>query len=107
MQREIRAFLDDHPDGWSHQAWSGFLDRLRAEGYDTSDPDAIGHRLEGARLARFLEHLGVHGLGPRRREALVDRFGTLWKLRHAGEEEIGGTPGITAPLAREIRGALG
>lgn len=49
----------------------------------------------------------VRGLGPRKRAALLARFGNLGALADAGEDQLAETPGIGPRLAGEIRRALG
>ncbi len=106
LRGEIRAFLDEHPHGWSHDAWTGFLGNLQTAGYRTSDPEMIGRELEAARLHRVLDAKNIRGLGPRRRSALVDRFGRLWNLRQASVEQIAEVAGINRNLAEQVRSAV-
>jgi len=42
------------------------------------------------------------GISRRRKEQLLEKFGSVTRLRQAGEEEIAEVPGITARLAGEI-----
>jgi excinuclease ABC subunit C len=49
---------------------------------------------------------GVAGLGPARRKALLNHFGSLKKLRAATEDEIAAVPGIGPQLARTVVEAL-
>ena len=49
---------------------------------------------------------GVPGLGPARRKALLNHFGSLKKLRAATEDEIAAVPGIGPQLARGVVEAL-
>ena len=48
----------------------------------------------------------VPGVGPKRRRALMKRFGSMKRLRAASEEEIASTPGIPAEVARAVWQAL-
>ena len=48
----------------------------------------------------------VPGLGPARRKALLNHFGSLKKLRAATEDEIAAVPGIGPQLARGVLEAL-
>jgi excinuclease ABC subunit C len=50
---------------------------------------------------------GIPGVGPARRRALMQAFGSVRKLRDASEEALATVPGIGPALAREIREALG
>ncbi len=48
----------------------------------------------------------IRGVGPRRRTALLKRFGSARRLAEASEEEIASVAGISPALAREIKLAL-
>ena len=48
----------------------------------------------------------VPGVGPKRRRALMRRFGSLRRLRAASEEQIAQTPGVPAEVARAVWQAL-
>jgi hypothetical protein len=100
MRSDLREFASTRPDGWSHDEWLGLLDSLRERGHDTSDTETIGRDLERERLSVTLER--IPGLGPRKVDALVDRFGTLWSLRQANAEEIASVPTIPRNLAERI-----
>ncbi|HEX6233069.1 MAG TPA: excinuclease ABC subunit UvrC [Jiangellaceae bacterium] len=49
---------------------------------------------------------GVPGLGPARRKALLNHFGSVKKLRAATDDEIAAVPGIGPQLARAVVQAL-
>lgn len=100
LREDLRAFAAARPSGWEHHDWLAFLDHLRERGHDTSDPEAIGAALERERLAVVLA--GVEGLGPRRVHSLVDRFRTLWSMRHAAADEVAGVPGMNRPVAERL-----
>ncbi|MGH7476156.1 MAG: helix-hairpin-helix domain-containing protein [Longimicrobiales bacterium] len=106
LTAEVRNFVRSHPGGWNHGDWLAFVSHLEQHGYDVSDPERIGVELERARLAEVLQALGINGLGPQRRQALIERFGTLWELRHATAERMAEVRGINLELARRIRSAL-
>lgn len=106
MEKHLVAFIEAHPDGWDHQDWLGLLAELEADGVDVNDTQAIGRELERQRLAWELRRQNVRGLGPRRIEALVDRFGTLYALRRAGADEIAEIKTIHAGLAEDVVEAL-
>ncbi len=55
-------------------------------------------------LTSFLE--GIPGVGPKRRRALMDHFGTWDALRAASVEELARVPGISPKLAQRIWQAL-
>ncbi len=80
------------------------LQRLRDEAHRFA---IRAHR--GARSKRMTTSVldGVDGLGPSRRAALLERFGTVSALRAASVEELCGVPGIGPGTAASIRTALG
>ena len=106
MEKKLQAFIEAHPDGWDHQAWLDLLHELEEEGFDVSDPDAIGWELERERLAWELRRKDVPGLGPKRIGAVVERFGTLWSLRHAQAEELAEIKTIHGKLADKVVDAV-
>ena len=106
MRKQLRSFVEDHPDGWNHDDWMGLLAELEATGSDVSDPQTIGLYLERTRLQWELTRRSVKGLGPKRSEALVDRFQTLWSLRHASVDEVAEVPTITRGLAEKVVQAI-
>ena len=81
LEQHPNAFIESHPEGWGHDQWLGLLAELEEMGFDVSDPTAIGHEMESQRLAWELRRRGVPGLGPKRIDAVVEHFGTLWSLR--------------------------
>jgi excinuclease ABC subunit C len=48
----------------------------------------------------------VPGIGPARKRALLQAFGSVKRLREASEAELAAVPGIGAALAREVLSAL-
>ena len=44
----------------------------------------------------------IPGIGPKRRKALLSRFGSLKAIREATEEELLATPGISKPAAKAV-----
>ena len=104
LQADLRAFAIARPGGWDHGDWEAFLAHLAERGHDTSNPAGIGSRLERERLSVVLG--GVQGLGPKRIQALVDHFHTLWSARHAGVDEIAAVPGMNRPLAEKLAASL-
>lgn len=103
---ELNRFLDGHPQGWGHDEWLGLLHHLSEAGLGIQDESSIGLALERERLTRVLGNLEIKGLGPKRKEALVDRFGALWRLMEASAEEIAQVPGIPRPIANQISDVL-
>lgn len=104
LRAELRDFASARPEGWSHQDWLTFLDHLREKGHDTSNPDQIGLMLERERLAAALAQ--VEGMGPKRVDALVSRFDTLWSFRQASVEEVASVPGMNRALAERVKEAV-
>ncbi len=58
------------------------------------------HRREKDALASLLEE--IPGVGPKRRRALLERFGTWEALLAATEEDLARVPGVPAGLAKRI-----
>ena len=106
MNGQIHAFIESHPNGWSHAEWLGLLAELGSNGVDVSDSDAIGAELEKERLAWELRRRAVPGLGPKRIDAVVSRFGSLWSLRQAGAEELAAIKTIPGSLAEQVVAAV-
>jgi excinuclease UvrABC nuclease subunit len=100
LRQDLREFATARPSGWSHEDWLEFLAYLRERGHDTSNADTIGLDLERERLAAVLA--GVPGLGPRRMQAVLDRFGSVWNLGRARIDEIASVPTIHRGLAEQI-----
>lgn len=104
LRADLRAFASGRPEGWNHHDWLSFLDHLRERGHETSDADAIGLALERERLAVLLER--VPGMGPRRVQALVERYDTIWSLSRADVDELASVPGMNRALAEKLRQPL-
>lgn len=105
LRSELRAFASARPGGWDHADWLTFLDHLGTRGHDVSDADGIGRQLERERLAVVLGQ--VQGLGPKRVDALVARYETLWSLRHADADELARVAGMNRAIAEKVRQAVG
>lgn len=104
LQADLRAFIAARPGGWGHEDWVAFLDHLRERGHDTSDSELIGQALEHERLAAQLER--VQGMGPRRVQAVVSRYDTLYSAALADVDGIAALPGMNRSLAEKVRQAL-
>ncbi len=65
-----------------------------------------GHRKQRAKVgvASILD--SIPGVGPRRRQVLLVRFGSLEALREASVEEIAAVPGIPLDVAEDIKAHL-
>jgi hypothetical protein len=101
LRAELRDFASGRPAGWNHEDWMSFLDHLRGKGHDVGNSDEIGMALERERLAVRLGQ--VPGMGPRRVDALVERFDTLYSLGRASVDEIAAVPGMNRSLAERVR----
>jgi hypothetical protein len=106
MQGKLEDFVQRNADGWGHLQWEALLGELEEDGHDVSDPDGIGRELERLRLQARLEETKVKGLGPKRRAAVVERFGRLWDARQASEEELAALPGLNRSVAQALHRAL-
>jgi hypothetical protein len=100
LQADLRAFAIARPSGWNHEDWMSFLGHLKEKGHDVTDHQTIGARLERERLAVALE--SIEGLGPKRVQSLVDRFQTMWSMRHAQSADVATVAGMTRPLAERV-----
>ncbi|MEO5365558.1 MAG: excinuclease ABC subunit UvrC [Magnetococcus sp. WYHC-3] len=75
------------------------LQRIRDEAHRF----AIGfHRARRDRQATTSVLESIPGVGPKRRRALLTRFGSVKNLEGASEEALARVPGISRPLARVI-----
>jgi len=106
MIEYLQAFIEAHPYGWGHEDWLGLISELETAGFDVADPDAVGRELEKERLAAELRRTAVPGLGPKRIDAVVDRFGTLWSFQHAEAEEVAEIKTIPGSLAEKVVAAF-
>lgn len=104
LKDELRDFAKGRPEGWNHQEWLGFLEHLKSQGHNIHDHEAIGTMLERERINVLLEK--VPGLGPQRIGALAERFGTVWRLRAAGVEELAAAAKLPRPLAERVADAM-
>jgi len=76
------------------------LERLRDEAHRF----ALGYHLKTRRKQGIASALdSVPGIGPKRKRALLRRFGSLRGIRDASEEELAATKGITRDITRKIK----
>ena len=106
LRDDLRTFVETHPSGWDHGDWLELLRSLESKGFDVEQSDSIGVELERERVRTGLANLGISGLGPKRREALADRFPTWWTLRHASPEQIAEIDTIHRSLAEKVVQAI-
>jgi len=102
MSTRLTAFVESHPAGWNHDEWLALLADLGEGGTDVSNPDAIGAELEKTRVMWELRKRNVPGLGRKRMEAIVNRFGTVYDLHNATIEEMARVPGMNRGLAEKV-----
>jgi len=75
------------------------LQHIRDEAHRT----AVGfHRQQREKRALRSPLDDIPGVGPTRKKALLRRFGSLARLRTAGEDQIAETPGIGPELAHAV-----
>jgi excinuclease ABC subunit C len=105
-KQEEEIFLPDRPTSvlLPRRSEALFLvQRVRDEAHRFANE---GHRKRRAKVgvASILD--SVPGIGPRRRQLLLRRFGSLEALREASIEEITAIPGIPAEVAAAIKAHL-
>ncbi|NOY99824.1 MAG: excinuclease ABC subunit UvrC [Chloroflexi bacterium] len=64
------------------------------------------HRKRRSKLGMASQLDSVPGIGPARRKALLQHFGSIDKIREATIEALAAVPGITAALAETIKASL-
>lgn len=103
----LRNFVQEHPDGWSHDEWERLVQDCHHRGLiDPGDEDALGRALERERIVQTLATLPVKGLGPKRREKVAEHFEHLWMLRNASTDDLASVPSVTRPIAEDLHRAL-
>jgi excinuclease ABC subunit C len=65
-----------------------------------------GHRQRRARARTTSALEGIGGVGPKRRQRLLQQFGGLRGLANAGVEDIAGVDGVSRQLAQQIYAAF-
>jgi excinuclease ABC subunit C len=65
-----------------------------------------GHRTRRGKTRRTSRLEDIDGVGPRRRKALIERFGGLQGIAGAGVDQLSAVPGISRELAEKIYAAL-
>ena len=105
-KQEEEIFLPDRPQSVFLPRRSEALylvQRVRDEAHRFANE---GHRKRRAKVgvASILD--SVPGVGPKRRQLLLKRFGSLEALRAASVEELSAVPGISVEVAESIKGHL-
>jgi excinuclease ABC subunit C len=105
-KQEEEIFLPDRPQSVLLPRRSEALylvQRVRDEAHRFANE---GHRKRRAKVgvASILD--SVPGVGPKRRQILLKRFGSLEALRAASAEEISAVPGITQEVAEAVKAHL-
>ena len=101
-KREEEVFLPGRPDGLRLSRRSPglkLLQRVRDEAHRFAVSYSRGRR---ARRTLTSELLTIPGIGPNRRRALLERFGSLAGVRTASAPEIAALPGFSTRLAERI-----
>ncbi|MFO7893521.1 MAG: excinuclease ABC subunit UvrC [Longimicrobiales bacterium] len=75
------------------------LQRVRNEAHRFAH--AYNRKLRGKRTLSS-ELAEIPGVGPKRQQVLLSRFGSVWAIREAGVEEVAGVPGFSDKLATTI-----
>ena len=61
-----------------------------------------GHRQRRAKSRKISPLEGIDGMGPKRRQKLLQQFGGLQEVQRAGVEDIAVVDGISESLAQKI-----
>jgi excinuclease ABC subunit C len=80
------------------------LQRIRDEAHRFA---ITAHRSQRSRRGIASQLDTVPGIGPKRRKALLQAFGSIDKLREASVEELSQVAGITVDLAESVKSHLG
>lgn len=104
LKKDLRDFASGRPQGWSHDDWLSFLESLGSRGHDITDREAIGLALEKERLDIALGR--VKGVGPQKRQALVEKYGNVWNLRNADVDEIASVASVSRNVAERIKAEM-
>jgi len=75
------------------------LQRIRDEAHRF----ALSYHLRVRRKATVDSSWTVPGIGPKRKRALIKRFGSVRGIREASVEELAEVPGITTALAEKVK----
>ncbi len=79
------------------------LQRIRDEAHRFA---ITAHRSRRGKIGLMSRLDEIPGLGPARRRALIDRFGSIEGIKNANVEDIAGIKGISLYLAQQIKTQL-
>ena len=99
-------FLPDRPDPivLPRDSQALFLvQRIRDEAHRFA---VTFHRQRRTKATLHSKLDDVPGVGPKRRQALLKKFGSVKAIREASVQDLQGVPGITPTLAAQIKSAL-
>ena len=105
-KREEEVFVPDRPEPIvldRHSAGLQLLQRIRDEAHRFA-LDFHRQRREARGFGSIFDDLD--GVGPARRRALLNHFGSVDELLGATQEELEGVPGVPAKTARRIYAQL-
>jgi len=87
----------------AHSAALHLVQQIRDEAHRFA---ITGHRQRRAKARTVSVLEQIPGIGPRRRQALLQQFGGIKQLAQAGVEDLSGVDGINAELAQRIYDAF-
>ncbi|MGL9774915.1 MAG: excinuclease ABC subunit UvrC [Sodalis sp. (in: enterobacteria)] len=99
-------FLQPHGEGMALPPDSPALHVIQHIRDDSHNYAITGHRNKRAKVKNTSALELIEGVGPRRRQSLLQYMGGLQPLRNASVEEIAQVPGISVPLAEKIFNAF-
>ncbi|OZI14805.1 excinuclease ABC subunit C [Sodalis-like symbiont of Philaenus spumarius] len=99
-------FLQPHGEGMALPPDSPALHVIQHIRDDSHHHAITGHRNKRAKVKNTSVLELIEGVGPRRRQSLLQYMGGLQSLRNASVEEIAHVPGISGALAEKIFNAL-
>jgi len=79
------------------------LQRIRDEAHRFA---ITAHRNRRGKIGMMSRLEEIPGLGPARRRALIERFGSIEGIKNANAEDIAGIKGISLNLAQQIKTQL-
>lgn len=105
-KQEEEVFFPNNPQSLllpRHSQGFYLIQRIRDEAHRFA---ITAHRNRRSKLGMASALDAIPGIGPAKRKALLQEFGSLDKIRAAGVEELTSTKGITIALAETIKANL-